>query len=138
MPEFWRTSIIAFLRFILMNIGRREGLSNIVRTFLLRSIRCVVIIRTTLLLRIIVIIPTGTFAPVALLGSGHWERDSWEREQGKGGWESYCYKNNVVSLQINTAGIMAMNRVDRIVLDSIRTYACTRTARTGVRVTRRL
>jgi hypothetical protein len=43
--------------------------------------------------------------------------------------------NNVVSLQINTAGIMAMNRVDRIVLDPIRTYACTRTARTGVRVT---
>jgi hypothetical protein len=41
----------------------------------------------------------------------------------------------VVSLQINTAGIMAMNRVDRIVLDPIRTYACTRTARTGVRVT---
>ena len=30
---------------------------------------------------------------------------------------------------------MAMNRVDRIVLDPIRTYACTRTARTGVRVT---
>ena len=28
-----------------------------------------------------------------------------------------------------------MNRVDRIVLDPIRTYACTRTARTGVRVT---
>ena len=43
--------------------------------------------------------------------------------------------NNVVSLQINTADIMAMNRVDRIVLDLIRTYACTRTARTGVRVT---
>ena len=40
--------------------------------------------------------------------------------------------NNVVSLQIDTAGIMAMNRVDRIVLDPIRTYACTRT---GVRVT---
>ena len=30
---------------------------------------------------------------------------------------------------------MAMNRVDRIVLDPIRTYACTRTAHTGVRVT---
>ena len=30
-----------------------------------------------------------------------------------------------------------MNRVDRIVLDPIRTYACTRTARTGVRVTAR-
>ena len=30
---------------------------------------------------------------------------------------------------------MAMNRVDRIVLDPDRTYACTRTARTGVRVT---
>ena len=29
--------------------------------------------------------------------------------------------NNVVSLQIDTAGIMAMNRVDRIVLDPIRT-----------------
>ena len=45
--------------------------------------------------------------------------------------------NNVVSLQINTAGIMAMNRVDRIVrtYDLIRPYACTRTARTGVRVT---
>ena len=43
--------------------------------------------------------------------------------------------NNVVSLQVNTAGIVAMNRVDRIVLDPIRTYACTRTARTGVRVT---
>ena len=28
-----------------------------------------------------------------------------------------------------------MNRVDRIVLDPVRTYACTRTARTGVRVT---
>ena len=42
--------------------------------------------------------------------------------------------NNVVSLQINTADIMAMNRVDRIVLDPIRTYACTRAARTGVRV----
>ena len=28
-----------------------------------------------------------------------------------------------------------MNRVDRIVLDPNRTYACTRTARTGVRVT---
>ena len=28
-----------------------------------------------------------------------------------------------------------MNRVDRIVLDPKRTYACTRTARTGVRVT---
>ena len=43
--------------------------------------------------------------------------------------------NNVVRLQINTADIMAMNRVDRIVLDPIQTYACTRTARTGVRVT---
>ena len=42
--------------------------------------------------------------------------------------------SNVVSLQINTADIMGMNRVDRIVLDPIRTYACTRTARTGVRV----
>ena len=30
---------------------------------------------------------------------------------------------------------MAMNRVDRIVLDPNRTYACTRTVRTGVRVT---
>ena len=30
---------------------------------------------------------------VALLGSGHLERDSWEREQGKGSWESYCYGN---------------------------------------------
>ena len=67
MPEFWRTSIIAFLRSILMNIGRREGLSNIVRMFLLGSIRCVVIIRTTLLLRIIVIIPTRTFAPSIIL-----------------------------------------------------------------------
>ena len=28
-----------------------------------------------------------------------------------------------------------MNRVDRIVLDPVRTYACTRTARTGLRVT---
>ena len=28
-----------------------------------------------------------------------------------------------------------MNRVDRIVLDLNRTYACTRTARAGVRVT---
>ena len=76
-----------------------------------------------------------TFDSVASLGSGHWGRDGWEREQGEGSWESYCYGNNVVSLQINTAGIMAMNRVDRIVLDPIRTYACTRTARTGVRVT---
>ena len=42
--------------------------------------------------------------------------------------------NNVVSLQVNTADIMAMNCVDRIVLDPIRTHACTRTARTGVRV----
>ena len=41
----------------------------------------------------------------------------------------------MVSLQVNTADIMAMNRVDRIVLDPNRTYACTRTARTGVRVT---
>ena len=59
-------------------------------------------------------------------------------EQGKGCWGSYYYGNNVVSLQINTAGIMAMNRVDRDVLDPIRTYACTRTARTGVRVTESL
>ena len=29
----------------------------------------------------------------------------------------------------------AMNRMDRIVLDPNRTYTCTRTARTGVRVT---
>ena len=43
--------------------------------------------------------------------------------------------NKVIRLQINTADIMAMNRVDRIVLDPNRTYACTRTARTGVRVT---
>ena len=74
-------------------------------------------------------------AAVASLGSGHWERDSWEREQGKGSWESYCYGNNVVSLQVITAGIMARKRMDRIVLDPVRTYACTRTARTGVRVT---
>ena len=73
--------------------------------------------------------------PVASLGSRHWERDGWEQEQGKGCWKSYCYGNNVVSLQVNTAGIMAMNRMDRIVLDPVRTYACTRTARTGVRVT---
>ena len=33
---------------------------------------------------------------------------------------------------------MAMNRMDRIVLDPTRTYACTRTARTGVRVTAEL
>ena len=79
---------------------------------------------------------TGAADPVASPGSGHWERDSWEREQGKGSWESYWYRNNVVSLQINTAGIMAMNRVDWIVLDPIRTYACTRTACTGVRVTK--
>ena len=72
---------------------------------------------------------------VALPGSGHWERVCWERERGKRSWESYCYGNNVVSLQINTAGIMAMNQMDRIVLDPVRTYACTRTARTGVRVT---
>ena len=76
-----------------------------------------------------------TMDSVASLGSRHWERDGWERQQGKGCWESYCYGNNVISLQINTAGIMAMNRMDRIVLDPIRTYACTRTARTGVRVT---
>ena len=50
-----------------MNIGRREGLSDIVRTFLLGSIRRVVIVRTTLLLRIIVIIPTRTFAPTVIL-----------------------------------------------------------------------
>ena len=41
----------------------------------------------------------------------------------------------MVSLQVNTADIMAMNRVDRIVLDPDRTYACTRTARAGVQVT---
>ena len=75
---------------------------------------------------------------MASLGSRHWERDGWEREQGKGCWKSYCYGNNVVSLQVNTAGIMAMNRMARIVLDPIRTYACTRTARTGVRVTLRM
>ena len=72
---------------------------------------------------------------MALLGSRHWEQDSWERGQGKVGCGSYCYDSNVVSLQINTADIMVMNRVDQIVLDPIRTYACTRTARTGVRVT---
>ena len=72
---------------------------------------------------------------MALLGSRHWEQDGWELGQGKVGYGSYCYGNNVISLQINTAGIMAMNRVDRIVLDPIRTYACTRTARTGVWVT---
>ena len=43
--------------------------------------------------------------------------------------------NNVVSLQINTVDIMTTNRMERIVLDPIRTYACTRTARAGVRVT---
>ena len=54
---------------------------------------------------------------VASLGSRHWERDGWEpRARESRGW-SYCYGNNVVSLQINTAGIMAMNRVDRIVLE---------------------
>ena len=56
---------------------------------------------------------------VASLGSRHWERDGREREQGKVGCGSCCYGNNVVSLQINIAGIMAMNRVDRIVLDPI-------------------
>ena len=64
MPKFWRTSIVTFLRLILMNMGRREG---IVRTFLLGSIRIVVGIRTTLLLRIIVIIPTRTIAPSVIL-----------------------------------------------------------------------
>ena len=56
---------------------------------------------------------------------------------GKGKWvgRASAMDSNVVSLQINTAGIIAMNRVDRIVLDPIRTRACTRTARTGVRVT---
>ena len=39
--------------------------------------------------------------------------------------------NNVVSLQINTAAIMAANRMER----PIRTYTCTRTASTGVRTT---
>ncbi len=43
---------------------------------------------------------------MALPGSGHWEQDSWERERGKVGYGSYCYGNNVVSLQINTASIM--------------------------------
>ena len=57
---------------------------------------------------------------VALLGSGHWEQDGWELGQGKVGYGSYCYGNNVVSLQINTAGIMAMNRVDRI--EDVRLY----------------
>ena len=72
---------------------------------------------------------------MATLGSRNGGLDGWERGQGKVGCGSYCYGNNVVSLQINTAGIMATNRVDRIVLDPIRTYACTRTARTGVQVT---
>ena len=67
MPKFWRSSIVAFLRFILMNILRRRGLSNIFRTFLLGSIRCVVIIRTALLLRTIVIIPKRTVAPTIIL-----------------------------------------------------------------------
>ena len=64
-----------------------------------------------------------------------WNGGLLERGRRKGGDGAGAMDSNVVSLQINTAGIMAMNRVDRIVLDPIRTYACTRTARTGVRVT---
>ena len=29
---------------------------------------------------------------MASLGSRHWERDGWEREQGKVGYGSYCYE----------------------------------------------
>ena len=54
--------------------------------------------------------------------------------KGKG-VKAAAMNRNVVSLQINTAAIMAMNRMERIVLVPIRTYTCTRTARMGVRVT---
>ena len=64
-----------------------------------------------------------------------WNGGLLERGRRKGGDGAGAMDSKVVRLQINTAGIMAMNRVDRIVLDPIRTYACTRTARTGVRVT---
>ena len=64
-----------------------------------------------------------------------WNEGLLERGRRKEGDGAGAMDSKVVSLQINTAGIMAMNRVDRIVLDPIRTYACTRTARTGVRVT---
>ena len=72
-------------------------------------------------------------SPCQDLGTG-------SRSTGSGGkrkWvgEAVAMNNNVVSLQISTADIMAINRVDRIVLNPIRTYACTRTARTGVQVT---
>ena len=57
------------------------------------------------------------------------------RARGKAAMVLVLLAKDVVSLQVNTAGIMAMNRMDRIVLDPVRTYACTRTASTGVRVT---
>ena len=70
---------------------------------------------------------------VASLGLGAMGlRGRGQRERGAG---ASAMNNNVVSLQINTADIMTTNRMERIVLDPIRTYACTRTARAGVRVT---
>ena len=71
--------------------------------------------------------------PCQDLGTGSRSAGSGGKRKWVGG--AVAMNNNVVSLQINTADIMAMNRVDRIVLDPIRTYACTRTTRTGVRVT---
>ena len=35
---------------------------------------------------------------------------------------------NVICLQLNTAGRISMNRVDRIVFDQVRAVACTRTS----------
>lgn len=40
--------------------------------------------------------------------------------------------SDVFSLQINIAGMMSMKRVDRVVLEPVRTYACTRTVRVTV------
>ena len=61
-----------------------------------------------------------------------WNGGLLERGRRKEGDGAGAMDNKVVRLQINTADIMAMNRVDRIVLDPNRTYACTRT---GERVT---
>ena len=72
---------------------------------------------------------------MALLGleaEGRRAARAWTKGEGA---VAGAMASNVVSLQINTADNMAMRRMERIVLDPVRTYACTRTARIGVRVT---
>ena len=70
-----------------------------------------------------------------LARSRGWRTEGCEGvDKGKGAVAG-AMASNVVSLQINTADNMAMRRMERIVLDPVRTYACTRTARIGVRVT---